>query len=168
MHSWALLRLNPQLQSRYIDHVAEYAPDVETYYPRYEKMTRPHGKRQPIVVVRPVYPGYIFANLDLDGRCVHLLISLPVKARFIRLEFGGGISPIPDRVIQEIRRLESLHMLVREVHRISPYQPGVKVRIHMPIADISAIVIALLHNKRVKVDSALGIMNVPQHQVSLV
>ena len=167
MHSWTLLRLNAQNQDRYVDYVHEHIADVETYYPTYEKVTRPHGKRQPIVVIRPVYPGYLFAKLDLDGKDVHLMVSMPIRARFIKLKGEGAISTIPDRVIYELRRLESLHMLVREVHRVSPYQPGVKVRIHMPIADISAIVIALLHGKRIRVDSALGTMSVPVHQVSL-
>jgi transcription antitermination factor NusG len=166
MNSWTLLRLNPQLQARYINHVQENIPDVETYYPTYEKKTRPHGKRQPIVVIRPVYPGYVFAKLDIDGLDVHLMISSPVRARFVR--FGPGISTIPDRVIHELRRLESLHLLVKEIHRVSPYTPGVKVRIHTPVADISAIVIALLHGKRIRVDSPLGTVTVPVHQVSLV
>jgi transcription antitermination factor NusG len=119
-----------------------------------------------MVVVRPVYPGYVFAKLDVDGIGVRLMISCPVRARFIK--FGQGIETIPDRVITELRRLENLHMLVREVQRVSPYAPGVKVRIHTPVADIQAIVIALLHGKRVRVDSRLGTVTVPVHQVSLV
>ena len=167
MFSWTLLRLNAQRQDRYIEHVHEHTPDVETYFPTYEKLTRPHGKRQPIVVIRPVYPGYLFAKLDTDGKDVHLMISMPIRARFIKLKGDGAISTIPERVIHELRRLESLHLLVREIHRVSPYQPGVKVRVCTPIADIQAIVIALLHGKRIMVDSALGTMSVPIHQVSL-
>jgi transcription antitermination factor NusG len=158
--------LNAQKLDRYIEHVQEHVPDAETYFPTYEKITRPHGRRQPVVVVRPVYPGYVFARLNIDGMDVRLMVSLPVRARFIK--FGEGISTIPDRVIQELRRLESLHMLVREVQKVSPFVPGVKVRIHTPVADIQAIVIALLHGKRVKVDSLLGTMSVPVHQVSVV
>ena len=167
MHSWTLLRLNAQNQDRYVSYVREHITDVETYFPTYEKITRPHGKRQPIVVIRPVYPGYLFAKLDTDGKDVHLMISMPIRARFIKLKGDGAISTIPERVIHELRRLESLHLLVREIHRVSPYQPGVKVRVCTPIADIQAIVIALLHGKRIKVDSALGTMSVPIHQVSL-
>ena len=172
MNSWTLLRLNPQQQDRYIGHVTEHIPDVETYFPIYEKVTRPHGKRQPVVVIRPVYPGYVFAKLNedeeghLSGVEMRLMMSMPVRARFIR--FGPGISMIPDRVIHELRRLENLHMLVREVHRVSPYTPGVKIRVCTPVADISAVVIALLHGKRLRVDSQLGTMNVPIHQVTLV
>jgi transcriptional antiterminator RfaH len=165
MNSWTLLRLNAQKLERYLEHVQEHVPDVETYFPTFEKITRPHGRRQPVVVVRPVYPGYVFANLNVDGRDVRLMVSLPVRARFIK--FGEGISTIPDRVIHELRRLESLRMLVREIQKVNPYAPGVKVRIHTPVADIQAIVIAILHGKRIKVDSPLGNVVVPLHQVSV-
>ena len=167
LNNWTLLRLNPQRQDQYIEQVEENIPNVETYYPTFEKVTRPHGKRQPIVVIRPVYPGYLFARIDVeDGTSMRLMMSMPVRARFIK--FGPGVSRIPDRVICELRRLERLHMLVREIHRVSPYSPGVKIRIHTPVADISAVVIALLHGKRLKVDIQLGTLNVPIHQVTLV
>lgn len=167
-NSWTLLRLMAQNQDRYIDHVREHIANVEVYFPTYEKVTRPHGKRQPIVVIRPVYPGYVFANLDVDGYDVYHMTRAPIRARFIKLKGDGEISTIPDRVIVELRRLESLHLLVKEIHRVSPYQPGVKVRVCTPVADIQAIVVALLHGKRLRVDSQLGTMNVPIHQVTLV
>lgn len=165
MSSWSLLRLNPRLQDQYIDHVAENLPNVEMYFPTFKKVTRPHGKRKPVVVIQPVYPGYVFANMDMDGRTIHMMVSTPMKARFIK--FGIGISIVPGRVIDELKRLERLNQLVREIRYINPYVRGVKVRIHTPVADIHAIVIRLLHSNRVKVDSPLGTMTVPLHQVSL-
>jgi transcription antitermination factor NusG len=165
VNSWTLLRLNPQNQSRYIDHVADNHPEVEIYFPVFQKTTRPHGRRHPVVVSRPVYPGYVFANIDMNGHGVRLLISTPIRARFIR--FGPNISTIPDRVITELRRLEGLSLLVREVHRVNPYVPGVRVRVHTPIADIQAVIIALLNRSRVKVDSVLGNITVPIHQVTI-
>jgi hypothetical protein len=118
-------------------------------------------------VLRPVYPGYIFAKLNVEGYEVYHMTRAPIQARFIKLKGDGSISTIPDGVIIELRRLESLHLLVKETHRVSPFQPGVKVRVCTPIADIQAIVIALLHGKRVRVDSVLGTMSVPIHQVSI-
>jgi transcription antitermination factor NusG len=165
MNSWSLLRLNPQSQTKYVEHVQENVPDVETYYPVFEKKTRPHGRRHPMVVVRPVYPGYVFACLDMNGASVHLLMNSPIKARFIR--FGGGISLIPSRVIDELRRLESQRMLIREIH-INPYMPGKKVRVHLPVADISAIILSLLHGKRALVETPLGRMSVQLHKMTLV
>jgi transcription antitermination factor NusG len=165
VNSWTLLRLNAQKQEKYIEHVKETMPDVEVYFPVYDRVTRPHGKRQPIVVIRPVYPGYLFTKFDVDGPNVHGLVSAPVKARFIK--FGPDISRIPDRVIWELKHLENLKVLVREVH-VNPFKPGRKVRIHLPIADINAIIIQLAHGNRALVDTAVGRMNVRMHQMTLV
>jgi len=163
--SWTLLRINPQKQAKYLEHVREKIDDVITYFPVYQKTTRPHGKRQPIVVTLPVYPGYLFTKFDVDGPNVHKLISLPVRARFIK--FGQEISKIPDRVIWDLQRLENLKVLVREVH-VNPFKPGRTVRIHLPIADISAIIIALTHGNRALVDTTVGVMSVRMHQMTLV
>jgi transcription antitermination factor NusG len=118
-----------------------------------------------MVVWMPVYPGYVFARLDMDGDGIHELVTCPVKARFIK--FGGEISTIPDKVIHELRRLESLSMLVREVQRVNPYRPGVKVRVHTPVADIQAVIVALIRGNRLKVDSCIGTITVPVHKVNL-
>src|SRR5215471_14000540 len=125
MNSWTLLRLNAQRQSAYVEHVAEHIPEVEMYFPTFEKVTHPHKKRQPIVVLRPVYTGYVFARLDIDGYNVYHMTRTPIQARFIKLTGDGTISTIPDRVIAELKRLESLHLLVKETHRVSPFQRGV-------------------------------------------
>jgi len=156
--------LNPQKQTRYIDYVAEYHPEVETYFPVYNKTTRPHGKRQPIVVILPVYPGYVFVNLERNGTEFHALARGPVKARFIK--FGEDISIIPDKVIIELRRLERLSMLMREV-QINPYTPGRKIRVHTPVADITGIILRLMNGNRVEIDSAIGKMTVKKHLVVL-
>jgi transcription antitermination factor NusG len=164
VNSWTLLRLNPQKQSRYIEHVAENIPGVEMYFPVYNKTTRPHGRRQPLVVILPVYPGYIFANVDVNGEGIYSLIRTPIRARFIR--FGPEISLIPDKVIVELRRLERLSMLMRESY-VNPYTPGRKIRIHTPVADIAGIIIRLMNGDRVEVDSPIGRMTVKRHLVAL-
>lgn len=166
MSDWTLLRLNPQLQTRYVDHVAENHPEVETYFPVFDKVTRPHGMRKPLIVTRPVYPGYVFARVEMGGKSVRMLVSAPVKARFIR--FGGVISTVPDKVIEELRRLESHKLLVREIQRINPYIPGRKVRVHTPIADIQAVIISLINRSRAVVDTPVGRVTVHIHQVTLI
>jgi transcription antitermination factor NusG len=148
-----------------VDHVAENIPEVETYYPVFEKLVRPHGLRKPMAVTRPVYPGYVFAKIEMNGKSVHMLVSAPVKARFIR--FGGTISTVPDDVIRELRRLELSKLLVREIHRVNPYIPGKKVRIHTPVADIQAVIIALLNKTRAVVDTPVGRVTVQIHQITI-
>ena len=162
---WTLLRLNPQSQGRYVDHVRESFPDVDIYYPVFTKLSRPHKKRYPVSVIRPVYPGYVFAYLDLDMR-IRDMLTCPVKARFVR--FGQTISVVPAEVIAEIKKLESLKLLVKEEHRASPFQPGRKVRVSLPMADITAVIIYLMNKNRAMVDCGLGKVIVPVHKMTLV
>lgn len=163
MNSWTLLRLNPQNQSKYVEHALDMYPEIGLYYPIFEKITRPARCRHPILVSCPVYPGYVFVNIDLDSRLVHALVSCPVKARFIR--FGGIIGKIPDMVIVELRKLELAKQLVREQFRVNPYTPGRQVRVHTPVADISAVIIRLVNQSKAIVDSPLGTITVGIHQI---
>ena len=107
---WTLLRMAPQAQSRYILHVAQRMPDVEIYYPQYRKKTRPANSRHLITKTLPVYPGYLFTRLDSTR--IRPLLQTPIRVHFVR--FGPSLSIVPDRVILQIRHLESLNMLMRE------------------------------------------------------
>jgi transcription antitermination factor NusG len=162
---WTLLRLNPQSQGRYIDHVAKTFPDIEVYFPVFTKLSRPARRRHPVVKTQPVYPGYIFAHLDLDMR-IRDMLSCPVRARFVK--FGQTISVVPPEVITEIKRLEALKLLVREEHRVSPFQPGRRVRVSLPMADITAVVVYLMNKNRAVVDTPLGNVIVPVHKMTLI
>jgi hypothetical protein len=159
--AWTLLRLNPTSQPRFLDHVATTFPDIPTYQPQYQKTTRPARKRHPIQTLHPVYPGYLFAQI-LDDKFIHQLTSTPVRAYFVR--FGGKIGTVPDGVILELRRLESLNLLVHETPRPNPYSPGTKVLIHLPMSDIRGIIAMTLNQgSRAIVDTPLCRVLVPVH-----
>ena len=167
--SWTLLRLNPASQTRFLD----LAPhDIPLYFPVYQKIIRPAKKRTPIEVTRPVYPGYIFAQIDPDTGDVHRLTGLPVRAYFIKLKrctqnMPPTISTIPDSIIQEFKRLERLNLLVREVTRINPFSQGARIIVHLPVADIEGIIIHLQGQTRALVDCRLGHMTVPVARLAL-
>jgi transcription antitermination factor NusG len=161
---WGLLRLNPASQPRFLDHVSSTYPDIPTYQPLYPKTTRPAKKRHPITIYQPVYPGYLFAQI-LDDKFIHRLTSTPVRAYFVR--FGGKIGTVPDSVILELRRLESLNQLVQEEQRKDPYAPGTRVIIHLPMSDIRGI-IQMTKGTRAIVETPLCKVIVPIHQVGLV
>jgi hypothetical protein len=167
MSTWALLRTSPQSQDRYVEHVRENCPEVETYFPVYRKITRPARKRHPIPVTLPVFPGYVFAHFDLanDSRVVRLLVSSPVRAYFIR--FGGEIGIVPHAVIAELRRLESLGQLIKEQARRNPFRPGRPVMVHTPMYDIQAVIVRLMGGNRVIVDTPLGEATVRIHSITL-
>src|SRR5262245_39485863 len=165
LNSWTLLRTNSTTQTRFCDHIREKHPTIILYYPQYKRWTRPHGVRRPILSTRPVYPGYVFACPSPDPHDFYTLTHSPVRAWFVR--FGSTIPTIPDSIIQELRRLESLNKLVIEERHQNPYHPGRKVTVHIPVADIQAVIIRLIAQTKVKVDTPLGVMTVPIHKVTL-
>jgi hypothetical protein len=164
MPHWSLLKVNPQKQEGYVDLLCRHYPGVESYYPKYERVCRPHGHRRPMKVVRPVYPGYLFLKV-VDGE-MHGPESLPVSARWVR--FGGKIEAIPGFVVDRLRKLEMNGELVREVKYVNPYVPGVRVRVHLPVCDITAVIVKLVGWNRAMVDTKLCRVIVPIHTLQVV
>lgn len=157
--SWSLLRLSPQSQSRYVGIVGELYPEIELYYPVFECMIRPHGKARAVKVVRPVYPGYVFAKEGAWSK--NRLTSMPVRAYWVR--FGGEIESVSDRVVQRIKEFEGRNELVQEVKYVNPYRAGVSVRVHLPVADLLAVIVKTIGDTRVIVDLPIGRCAVPIH-----
>jgi hypothetical protein len=93
--------MNPASQDRFVEYVGGRWPDIELYIPAYLGWTRPHGLRHGIRVIRPYFPGYVFARPDLVvGEHINLRRT-PVRAWYVR--FGRWIEVVPDRVIEELR-----------------------------------------------------------------
>ncbi len=160
---WALLRVTPQSQERYIEDVDRFCPHVQCYYPVYMRTIRPHGARKIRKVPWPVFPGYLF--MRVTNRDLSQLVSLPVRAYWIR--FGGVIDVIPDKVVERLRKLELAGDLIREVVYVNPYRSGVSVRVHLPVGDILAVVVKRM-GERVLVDSPLCRVVVPGHLLEVV
>jgi hypothetical protein len=161
---WSLLKLNPMKQRNYVSLLQQYLPDMEAYYPVYSKMSRANGHRRAVKVERPVYPGYLFimvADGNMSGP-----VSLPVSARWVR--FGGVVETIPDSVIQTLRYLENHNELVREVKYVNPYYPGARVRVHMPVCDLAAVIVKLVGRNRALVDTQLCRVTVHLHRLQVV
>ena len=167
---WALLKLNPQQQDKYLEYVHERLPDVETYYPRYDRVTRPAGKRQPISLKTAVWPGYIFVVYRITYQ--RLLLTLPVRAWFIRLAYdraedmNNQVSLMPDWVIQGIRRMEANNDLVHQPRKLTPYTRGTDVLVHLPVRTIRATIIRVAGSSAL-VDTDWSHMRVPLGSVAL-
>jgi hypothetical protein len=161
---WSLLKLNPQKQRNYVSLLQEHLPDVESYYPVYSKMSRSNGHRRAVKVERPVYPGYLFL-LVADGN-MSGPVNLPVNARWVR--FGGHIEAVPDYVVMRLKELERANELVREVKYVNPYYPGARVRVHMPVCDLAAVIVKLVGRNRALVDTDLCRIMVHVHRLQAV
>ena len=153
---WALLKLSPQTQVKYVECVGGLYPDIDLYYPVYERLVRPHGHARTSRVVRPVYPGYVFVMMgDYD---VNKLTRLPVRAWWVK--FGGVIELVPDWVVQKIKEFEGRNELVKEYTYVSPYRAGCRVYVHLPMADLLSVIIKVMGHRAV-VECPLGRLAVP-------
>jgi transcriptional antiterminator RfaH len=146
---WNLLRVNPASQNRYLAYLNEHHPTIETYVPHHIVLRRPHGIRKPIPTSQPCYPGYIFANPDPDSADLYYLTRTPIRAYFVR--FGAQIESIPEAVITELKRLESLKQLIPEPK--PAWTPGQRVHISSPAMDIQAILVRLITSDKMLVDT---------------
>ena len=173
---WGLVRINPLCQKKYIEHLGEYHPDVQSYFPRYNHVIRPSRGPRPrvshsVVIPRPVYPGYVFVRLDCDLSDV---LDAPMRVYFVR--FGGGgqarngrIGTVKNEVIVELKRKEAMGLLMKEDVKENPFAPGRFVQVHTPIADIKGIIVMCSgSNNRVVVDTVMGHWDVPIGQVTVV
>jgi transcription antitermination factor NusG len=111
-----------------------------------------------------VYPGYVFVKVEEDTD-LHGPVSLPVRAAWVK--FGGQVEVVPNRVIEELKRLAGNGELVREVKYINPYRAGVCVRVHLPVYDIAGIVIKMVRGNRVEVETSLCRVTVPMHTLEV-
>ena len=165
MIGWGLLRVAPISQERYVENVGEFCEGMEVYYPLYERLERKHGMRGCLRVLRPVFPGYVFAKVDSSGDDVRRMVSLPVKAYWVR--FGGKIELVGDTIVARIRTLEVTNQLVVEKKYEDPFRNGISVRVHLPVGDILGVVIKKLGG-RVVVDAPMGRCVAPRHLLELI
>jgi transcription antitermination factor NusG len=163
--NWLLIKTPAQTQPRYVSQVEQFHPSIPIYIPTYKHTTRLHKHRRHITITKPVYPGYIFAQPDLTiGEHYHLT-RLPTPAYFIR--FGREISLIPERVIEELRRLESLHLLSpRQDQNDITLHPGQKIRVAFPTIDVVGTLIYVIAQAKAVVDTPLGTVTVALTRVA--
>jgi transcription antitermination factor NusG len=163
---WFLLRCTTTGQTRYIEHVRTRFPDVTLYVPHYPRLTRPHGHRHPITIPTPVYPGYIFINLDPTTQSLRSIALTPPRAYYVR--FNGKIEPVSPLAIAYLKEKESKNLLMVQKTIVDPYKPGKRVVIHLPVADIQAIIVKCVGTHHVSVDTPFSRITVPKAKISVV
>ena len=160
---WTLLRLQPQSLHRYVNYMLDRFPSIPTYYPQHEAMSRPAGHRRPMLVSRPTFPGYIFAKPDFDtGEHYSLTHGIPFRVFFVR--FGHTIQSIPESVINELRRLESVNGLIAKSPERDSYRQGQRVHVHLPTTDIVGVIKRIMQNRAI-VETIFCTITVPIHQI---
>jgi transcriptional antiterminator RfaH len=98
--SWFVVRTQSRAEEKAMQHLTNQGFVV--YLPRYRRRVR-HARRNQIVL-RPLFPGYLFVHLDPE-RCRWRSINGTVGVREI-LTNGDTPLPVSDRIIDEIKSRE--------------------------------------------------------------
>jgi len=164
MPAWTLLQLLPASFPKYLDHIQNRYPHIEIYYPRHEVLSRPAGRRRPLPVIRPIFPGYLFARPDFaNGDHRSLTHNTPTRVFFVK--FGGHIEFISERTINILKTMENLGQLAPKPGPQPRLTSGQRVIVALPTVDLIGIILRIAQNK-VLVDVSIGQMTVPLHQVA--
>ena len=130
--AWFVVRTQPRAEEKAVRHLANQG--FATYLPRYRRRIR-HARRNAIVL-RPLFPGYLFVQLD-PARCRWRSINGTVGVCEILIN-GNAPRPIADRIIHEIKEREDESGAVRLMP--PSFARGQVVRLlEGPLADVSGL-----------------------------
>ncbi len=132
MDSWFVVRTRVRTEEMAARHLANQG--FTAYLPRYRRRVR-HARRNEIVL-RPLFPGYLFVQLD-PQRCRWRSINGTFGVQSI-LTQGDALLAVADSIIAEIKAREDTDGTVK-LSRAS-FAPGQVVRlIEGPLADLSGL-----------------------------
>jgi transcriptional antiterminator RfaH len=130
--SWFVVRTQSRAEEKAMQHLTNQG--FMAYLPRYRRRVR-HARRNEIVL-RPLFPGYLFVNLDPE-RCRWRSINGTVGVREI-LTNGDTPLAVADRIIDEIRAREDETGAVKLV--APTFARGQVVRLlEGPMADVNGL-----------------------------
>jgi transcriptional antiterminator RfaH len=129
---WFVVRTQPRAEEKAMRHLSNQAFDA--YLPRYERRIK-HA-RQHKIVLRPLFPSYLFVHLDPD-LCRWRSINGTVGVREI-LTDGGMPLRVHDRIIDEIRAREDETGAIKLVRPTFARGQVVKL-LDGPLADVGAL-----------------------------
>ena len=142
MMAWFVVRVKPQMEERALWHLLNQ--NFEAYLPRYRKRIR-HARKTK-TVLRPLFPGYLFVNMDTARqrwRSVNGTVGV-----IALVQFGDMPASVPADLVNAIRQHEDQDGAIR----IEPQglQKGDRVRVREgAFADYTALLDEISDDKRV-------------------
>jgi transcriptional antiterminator RfaH len=130
--SWFVVCTQSRAEEKAVQHLANQGFAI--YLPRYRRRVC-HARRKEIVL-RPLFPSYLFVRLDPD-RCRWRSINGTVGVRQILFNGDGPLS-VPDRIVDEIKAREDESGAVK----LKPlsFARGQLVRLlEGPLADVNGL-----------------------------
>jgi len=161
--SWYVLHSKPRKE----DLLAEQLElrQIEMYCPRIRvQVVNPRARK-----IRPYFPGYVFARVDLEKRGISALKYLPGSVGLVT--FGGEPALVPDGLVHAIRqRVDEINEAGGEIFETLKH--GERVFIHsgpfagyeaifdarLPGTDRVRVLLKLLKDRRVPVELAAGLV----------
>lgn len=140
--SWAVVNTHANQEHIALEHLARqkfvaYCPVI--------LRRRAHARRVESVP-RPLFPGYLFARVDLASGGWRPILSTVGVRNLVR--FGQSLGVIDDGFICELRAREKDGVIVRPE---APYQVGQKVRLTGPFDGVIATILELGEKERLTV-----------------
>jgi len=130
--SWYVVRTQSRAEEKALRHLANQG--FTAYLPRYSRRVR-HARRNEIVL-RPLFPGYLFIQLDPE-QCRWRSINGTVGVHEI-LTSGDTPLPVPERIIAEIKAREDETGAVKLA--LPSFARGQVVRmLEGPLADVNGL-----------------------------
>lgn len=143
MH-WYALQSKPQKEDLLCEQLR--MREIETFFPRVRvQPVNPRARK-----FKPYFPGYVFANVDLEQVGRSMLDWTPGAIGLVN--FGGEPTPVSDHLINALQQhLDMLNASASDM--AGRFQPGDVVAIHWgPFAGYEAVFDACLPGRdRVKV-----------------
>ena len=119
---WYAIQTKPRQEE--VAHLNLERQGFRVYLPRIQLKKRRGSKWQ--VVIEPLFPGYLFLNVDLDrDNIAPVRSTIGVRAM---VRFGVERVPVPDEVIEYLQRREAAAGAASD-ESPNPFKPGDKVRI---------------------------------------
>ena len=165
MMNWYAIQSKPQKEDLLCEQLR--MREIETFFPRIRvQPVNPRARR-----IKPYFPGYVFACVDLEQVGQSTLDWTPGAIGMVN--FGGEPAPVSDHLISGLR--QHLDMINDSANDMSGrFQPGDVVAIHWgPFAGYEAVFDACLPGReRVKVllkmlESYQMQIELPIHQIEL-
>ena len=98
----------------------------EVYLPQMLKRRR-HARRTDIVP-RPLFPRYLFVQADIEAAGRRAITSAKGVVEVLRCGSGASLTPVDDRIIEEIRGRESEAGFI-ELNEVGNFRKGDRVRV---------------------------------------
>lgn len=122
MSQWYVAQTHPHAEEKAFGHLKRQG--FRAYLPRYQKSRR-HARKVELVRA-PLFPGYLFINLDVSSERWRPIKSTVGIARLICV--GDKPLAVPEGIVEDIMSKESDDGLL-EVMDPSPWAPGDTVQV---------------------------------------